>query len=468
MIESKGQNVQQNDFSQGKVSRNILSLAFPMILAQLINVLYNIVDRMYIGHIPEVSILALTGLGLTFPIITIITAFANLFGMGGAPLCSIARGAGEKERGERIMGNCFVLLLLSGVVLTVLCLIFKKPVLYLFGASDETFPYANDYITIYLCGSIFVTLGLGMNSFINAQGFAKIGMMTVLLGAVTNLILDPIFIFVFHMGVKGAALATVISQFLSCFWVLKFLISPKAIFRLTRDKMKLDGKLVKEITGLGMSGFIMAITNSAVQIVCNASLQFYGGDLYVGIMTVINSIREVLTMPVTGITNGAQPVLGFNYGAGKYLRVRQGIKFMSIVCIAYTTVVWLILMLIPETFIHIFNSDPELIREGVPSLNIYFFGFFMMSFQFSGQSAFVALGKSRFAIFFSLFRKAIIVIPLTIFLPKLFGLGINGVFLAEPISNFVGGLACFLTMMATVWRSLDPKNEPKANARTSE
>ncbi len=412
--------------------------------------------------------LALTGLGLTFPIITIITAFANLFGMGGAPLCSIARGGGEKERGERIMGNSFTLLVLSGLVLTIVCLIFKKPILYLFGASDDTFPYADDYITIYLCGSIFVTLGLGMNSFINSQGFGKTGMMTVLLGAVANIILDPIFIFVFDMGVKGAALATIISQFLSCFWVLKFLTGPKAIFRLSLSKMKLDIKLVKEITALGMSGFIMSVTNSAVQIVCNASLQFYGGDLYVGIMTVINSIREVLTMPVTGITNGAQPVLGFNYGAGKYLRVRQGIKFMSIVCIVYTTLAWLVLMMIPETFIHMFNSDPELIREGVPSLNLYFFGFFMMSFQFSGQSAFVGLGKSKFAIFFSLFRKVIIVIPLTLLLPNLFGLGINGVFLAEPISNFVGGLACFLTMMATLWKSLDPKNEPKSNYNLSD
>lgn len=448
----------KNDFSKGSVAKNIISLALPMTFAQLINVLYNVVDRMYIGHIPDTATLALTGVGLTFPIITIITAFANLFGMGGAPLCSIARGKGDQKQAERIMGNSFSLLLISGVLLTVICMLFKKPILYAFGASDQTFPYADDYITIYLCGSIFVMIGLGMNSYINSQGFGKIGMMTVALGAVVNIILDPLFIFVFRMGVKGAALATVISQLLSALWVMRFLTGEKALFRLNFKSMKPNLRIVKSITGLGMSGFIMAVTNSGVQIVCNATLQFYGGDLYVGIMTVINSIREVLTMPVTGITNGAQPVLGFNYGAGKNKRVQQGIRFMSIVCIAYTVLAWLSTMLIPEYFIHIFNSEPELIQKGVPAMNLYFFGFFMMSLQFAGQSTFVALGRSKNAVFFSLFRKAIIVIPLTIFLPKMFGLGVNGVFLAEPISNFIGGTACFVTMMLTVWPMLKESN----------
>lgn len=450
----------KNDFSKGSVAKNILNLALPMTLAQLINVLYNVVDRMYIGHIPHTAALALTGLGLTFPIITIITAFANLFGMGGAPLCSIARGKGDQKQAEQIMGNSFSLLLICGVLLTAVCMIFKKPILYAFGASDQTYPYADDYITIYLCGSIFVMIGLGMNGYINSQGFGKIGMMTVLLGAVVNIVLDPIFIFLFHMGVQGAALATVISQLLSALWVLRFLTGKKAIFKLNFRSMKLNWDIVKNITGLGMSGFIMSVTNSGVQIVCNATLQFYGGDLYVGIMTVINSIREVLTMPVTGITNGAQPVLGYNYGAGKYQRVRQGIRFMSIVCISYTVLAWMITMLIPEYFIHIFNSDPELLQKGVPAMNLYFFGFFMMSLQFSGQSTFVALGKSRHAVFFSLFRKAIIVIPLTVILPRLFGLGVNGVFLAEPISNFIGGTACFVTMLLTVWPMLKEDTNP--------
>ena len=452
----------KNDFSKGSVARNIMSLAVPMTAAQLINVLYNVVDRMYIGHLPEASTLALTGLGLTFPIISIITAFSNLFGMGGAPLCSIARGHGDHERAETIMNNSFSLLVLSGAALTVFFLVFKRPVLYLFGASDETYPYADAYLTIYLIGSVFVMVGLGMNSFINSQGFGKTGMLTVLLGAVVNIVLDPVFIFLFHMGVQGAALATVISQLLSAAWVMRFLTGKKAIYRLRVSKMKIQPKLTREITALGLSGFIMSITNSAVQIVCNATLQQFGGDLYVGVMTVINSIREVLTMPVTGLTNGAQPVLGYNFGAGQYARVRSGIRFMSIVCIAFTTAAWIILMLIPEVFIHIFNSSPELIEKGVPALNLYFFGFFMMSLQFAGQSTFVALGKSRQAVFFSLLRKAFIVVPLTLWLPHVFGLGVNGVFLAEPISNFIGGSASFFTMLATVWPMLKKREREAA------
>ena len=444
----------QNDFTKGSISGNIMRLAFPMMAAQLINVLYSVVDRVYIGHLPDASTLALTGLGLTFPIIMIITAFANLFGMGGAPLCSIARGKGDDRRAERIMGNSFAMLLISGVLLMIVCLIFKRPILYAFGASDQTFPYADDYVEIYLCGSLFVMIGLGMNSFINSQGFAKTGMMTVALGALVNILLDPVFIFIFGLGVRGAALATVLSQLLSALWVLRFLTGKKAIYRLSLKSMRLDFSLIGEISGLGLSGFIMSVTNSAVQIVCNASLQFYGGDIYVGVMTVLNSIREVLTMPVQGITNGAQPVLGFNYGAGAYGRVRKGIQFTAIIGVAYTFIAWLILMLTPQAFIHIFNSEPELIRLGVPALYIYFFGFFMMALQFSGQTVFIALGKSKQAIFFSQLRKAIIVIPLPLFLPTVFGLGVNGIFLAEPISNFIGGAACFITMMVTVWSKM--------------
>lgn len=444
----------KNDFSQGSVAKNILNLALPMTLAQVINVLYNVVDRIYIGHLPNASTLALTGLGLTFPIITIISAFANLFGMGGSPLCSIARGKGEHQRAQRIMGNSFSMLLLSGVVLMVLCFLFKEPVLYVFGASADTFGYADDYLSIYLIGTVFVMISLGMNSFINSQGFARMGMLTVLLGAVVNIVLDPVFIFLLNMGVRGAALATVISQGLSACWVLRFLTGKKTIYRLTLADMRPSFPLVREITNLGMSGFIMAVTNGSVQIVCNATLSQYGGDLYVGIMTVINSIREVLTLPVNGITNGAQPVMGFNYGAGKYTRVREGIRFTSLICILYTIAAWLLTLLFPAQFIHLFNSDPSLIEKGIPSLHLYFFGFFMMSLQFAGQSTFVALGRSRQAVFFSLFRKAIIVIPLTLFLPMVGGLGVNGVFLAEPISNFVGGGACFITMMLTVWPQL--------------
>ena len=446
-----GDSMEQNDFSMGSVPRTILRLALPMTLAQLINVLYNIVDRIYIGHLPEAST---TALGLTFPIITIISAFANLFGMGGAPLCSIARGRGDIKRAEEIMGNSFALLIMAGAALTALCLLCKEPILYLFGASADTFPYADQYVTIYVCGSVFVMVSLGMNSFINAQGFAKMGMLTILIGAVLNILLDPLFIFVLGMGVRGAALATVLSQMVSACWVLRFLTGKRAIFRLKREAMRLRFRTVKEITALGLSGFIMSVTNGLVQIVCNATLQRWGGDIYVGVMTVLNSVREVLTLPVMGLTNGAQPFLGFNYGAGQYQRVRKGMIFMSFVCIGYTVAAWVAIMLAPDLFIHLFNSEPELLAKGVPALNLYFFGFFFMSFQFSCQSTFVALGKSKQAIFFSLFRKAIIVVPLTIWLPGMFGLGVNGVFVAEPISNFIGGISCFATMMLTVWPAL--------------
>lgn len=444
----------ENDFSQGKVSSNILRLAIPMTLAQLINVLYSVIDRVYIGHIPDAAANALTGVGLTFPILSIVTAFANLYGMGGAPLFSIQRGKGEPEQAEKIMGNTFSMLVSTGLVLTVVILAFKKPLLYLFGASDVTFPYADQYITIYLCGSLFVMTGLGMNNFINAQGFGRKGMMTVLLGAVTNIVLDPILIFGLHMGVRGAAAATVISQFLSALWAVAFLSGKRASQRLRLCNLLPRPRIVKRIVALGMSGFIMAVTNSAVQIVCNATLQRFGGDLYVGVMTILNSVREMAMTPVNGLNNAAQPVMGFNYGARQYRRVREGIRFSTVLCISLTTLIWLTVVLFPEAFIRLFNSEPELVAAAIPSMHIYFFGFFMMSLQLSGQTAAVALGKAKQAVFFSLLRKAFIVIPLTLALPPLFGLGVNGVFLAEPISNFIGGGACFITMLLTIWVEL--------------
>lgn len=447
----------KNDFSKGSIVGNILKLALPMTLAQLINVLYNVVDRIYIGNLPENSTLALTGLGVGLPIITMITAFTNLFGMGGAPLFSIERGRGNEKEAEFIMGNTFVMLLIFGVALTILGLIFKEPLLYLFGASDATFPYANSYITIYLLGSVFVMVGLGMNSFINAQGFGRIGMTTVALGAIANIILDPIFIFLLDMGVSGAALATIISQFISALWIFKFLTGKKTILKLKPECFKLKAKRIKRIVTLGLSGFIMAITNSLVQIAANSTLQLYGGDLYVGIMTVINTIREMTMMPVRGITNSAQPVMGYNYGAKEYQRVRKAISFTSIACIIYTTVVWAVIYAFPGFFISIFDNNVDIVSKGIPSLRLYFFGFFMMSLQFSGQSVFVALGKSRQAIFFSLLRKAVIVIPLTLYLPRIYNLGTRGVFLAEPVSNFLGGAACYITMLLTIWRVLKKK-----------
>lgn len=450
----------KNDFSKGSVVKNIWGLAVPMTVAQLVNVLYSVVDRVYIGHLPNASTEALTGIGLALPVITMITAFSNLFGMGGAPLCSIARGAGEVKRAEKIMGNSFTLLLITGVILMAFCYLTMRPMLYLFGASDQTYPYAQAYLSVYLAGTLFVMISLGMNNFINAQGFGKMGMFTVLIGAVLNIVLDPVFIFIFHMGVYGAAAATVISQGVSAAYVFWFLRGDHVLFRLNRKDMRLDGKLVREITGLGLSGFVMSVTNGSVQIVCNAMLSRYGGDLYVGVMTVINSVREIITMPVNGLTNGAQPVIGFNYGAGEYERVRKAIRFMGASCVIFTCAVWALLFVAPQFFIHLFNSEPELLEAGVGAFRIYFFGIFLMALQFTGQSTFVALGKSRQAVFFSLLRKAIIVIPLTICLPMIGGLGVNGVFLAEPVSNLIGGVACFMTMYVTVYRKLGKKENP--------
>lgn len=441
----------KNDFSKGSIPRNILTLAAPMTLAQLINVLYSVVDRMYLGRLP--GHLALTGLGLTMPIVSILMGFANLCGMGGAPLCSICRGQGDDEEAEHILGNSFTLLLILGAAATLVFLLLKRPVLCLFGASEATFPYADAYLTIYLCGTLFVMVSLGMNPFINAQGFAKIGMMTVGLGAVVNIVLDPVFIFVLDMGVQGAALATVIAQGCSAVWVLKFLTGKRAILRLKFDCLALSARRVRKIVSLGLAGFFVNLTNSLVQVVCNTTLQAYGGDLYVGAMTIINSIREVVSMPAQGLSNGSQPVLGYNYGAGESRRVRQGIRFTSIVVVLYSTAAWAIIMLAPEAMIRLFTSEQPILDVGIPALRIYFSLFIIMSLQIAGQSVFTALGRSKNAIFFSLLRKAIINAPLTLLLPYL-GMGTDGVFVAEAVSQLIGGLACFLTMYAVVYRPL--------------
>ncbi len=442
------------DFSVGKVSANIAAQAVPLTIAQLVQLLYNIVDRIYIGHLPDIGNLALTGVGITFPITTLILAFANLFGTGGAPLFSIQRGAKSEERAREIMGNVFTMILCTSVAVMVLCYAVRTPMLYLFGASNDTIVYAESYLRIYLCGVIFSMIVTGMNGFISALGFPRTAMWTTIIGAVLNLILDQILIFGFSMGVEGAALATVISQCVSVIWVMRFLISNKTGISLKIRYMKLKVHTVKNVLSLGVSGFMQQATNCLVQIVCNVTLQSYGGDLYVGIMTIINSVREIASLPITGISSGGQPVLGYNYGAGKNDRVKQGIRFMAITGIVYTAVMWLVIELFPAVFIGIFSNDAETIELGARALRIYFMGFVFMSLQFTGQSTFVGLGKSKRAVFFSILRKVVIVVPLTIFLPMLMGLGTDGVFLAEPISNLVGGLACFLTMYFTLYRKL--------------
>ena len=443
----------QTDFSKGSVKKLVLSQALPLTMAQAVQLLYNIVDRIYIGHLEGIGDLALTGLGITFPVIVIIAAFTSLYGTGGATLFSIARGEGDTEEAQGILGNVFALLAGSSVVLFALCFAFRKQILFLFGASEQSFFYADQYLRIYLLGTVFSMLATGLNSYINAQGFPKIGMLTTVLGAVINIILDPIFIFGFSMGVQGAALATVISQAVSAVWVLKFLTGKQAIIKLRPRKARISLARTKKILALGLPGFVMQGTNSLVSIVCNNQLQSYGGDLYVGIMTVISSVREMVSLPVMGISFGAQPVLGFNYGAKEYGRVKESIRFTTVLGTAYTVIAWLIVMLIPTQLMGIFSEDSQTIVTGARMLNIYFFGFFFMAFQFSGQTAFQALGKAKQAVFFSLLRKAFIVVPLTVLLPAI-GFGVEGVFLAEPISNAIGGLAAFLTMWFTVYRKL--------------
>lgn len=441
------------DFSKGPVWKCIVAQAIPLTIAQFVQLLYNVVDRIYIGHMGEGHSLALTGVGLTFPVITLIMAFTALFGVGGVPLFSIERGRGNTERAGRIQGVSFALLLVSSVILIILGYAFHKPVLYAFGASDDSYVYAEQYLNIYLAGTVFSMTSTGMNGYISAQGFPRTGMMSTVIGAVVNILLDPVFIFVFGLGVRGAALATVISQFISALWVLRFLTGRKAVIPLTATNVTLDKRIVPDITRLGMSNFIMQGTSCAVQIVCNKTLQTFGGDLYVGIMTVANSVREIFMLPITGIIGGAQPVISFNYGAKAYKRVKDGINFNTVLGAAYTLLAWILVIAIPQFWFRMFSDDLAMMEAGVSALKIYFFGFVFMAFQFAGQSSFQALGDAKHAIFFSLLRKAFIVVPLTLILPYL-GLGVRGVFLAEPISNVIGGLASYTTMRLTVYKRL--------------
>ena len=454
MIWSKDMQSKKNDFSKGPVWKCIITQAVPLTIAQLVQLLYNVVDRIYLGHLGDGNSLALTGVGLTFPIVTLIMAFSGLFGMGGVPLFSMERGAGEDEKASKILGNSFALILCSSVVLATLGFLFSRPILFAFGASEDSYVYASRYLNIYLIGTAFSMITTGMNGYINAQGFPKVGMISIIIGAVTNIILDPIFIFVFDMGVAGAALATVISQCISAIWVLRFLFGKQSLVPIQIRNIRIRKEITKDIVQLGTSNFIMAGTNCLVQVVCNSTLQGYGGDIYVGIMTVTNSVREIFNLPVSGIVGGSQPVISFNYGAKAYDRVKSGIRFNTFVGAAYTMVAWLLVVAFPKFWFGVFSDDVQMMEVGVEMLKIYFFGFVFMSFQFAGQSTFQAVGDAKHAIFFSLLRKAIIVVPLTLLLPRM-GFGVTGVFLAEPISNVIGGLACYITMRLTVYKKIE-------------
>ena len=450
--------IHQADFSKGKVSTLILRVSFPLIIAELVNLLYNMVDRIYIGHLPETGSVALTGLGLCFPIISLISAFAKLYGPnGGAPLCAMARGKGDLKEASLVMGNSFLMSVITGFSLMLVVLVFNKPILYAFGASDLTYPYARDYLMIYSVGTIPVLVTLSMNAFINSQGFAMIGMLTVIIGAVINIVLDPILIFVFDLGVKGAAIATVFSQSVSCIFAVAFLCGRNVELRLRLQDMKLGGRRGWKIIALGTSGFTMGATNSIVQLVCNKCAFIWGGDLYVGVMTILNSVREVYNTVMNGIGSGASPVMSYNYGARNGQRTIKASNFTLVCTFTYALIAWLVIIIFPHAMAMLFTQDLAMIEASAAALKIYFFGFFFMAFQTAGQQTFVALGKAKQAVFFSLFRKVIIVVPLTILLPYLFG--INGVMMAEPISNVIGGLAAYLSMRHMVMPELKAMDE---------
>lgn len=450
---------QEKNFGEGSLAGIIMGQAIPLTIAQLVQLAYNLVDRIYIGHLGTGSSLALTGIGLTFPLMTLIIAFTALFGFGGTPGFAMARGAGNFKRAERIMGNSFMLLVISSVVLAAFFMLFCRPILYLFGAGDDSYVYAAQYLRIYLIGTPFVMLSAGLNGYINAQGHPLTGMVTVIIGAVINILLDPILIFGFGMGIRGAAIASVISQFMAALWAVAFLTGKRANLKLKPVNFRPDIRIIGNILKNGLSFFVMQGTNCVVQAVCNATLQLYGGDLYVCIMTVVNSVREVMMLPVTGLFNGSQPVIGFNYGAGKYDRVTAAIRFTTVAGFFYTLIIWLFVILFPALWFYIFSDNAETVLAGIPMLKLYFFGFIFMAFQYAGQTVFQALGDARHGVFFSLFRKIIMVVPLTLLLPGIHGLGVTGVFLAEPISNVIGGLACFITMLFTVYRKLKRKAE---------
>ena len=458
MLRTEGDTHMQNDFGNGKIWKVIFAQSVPLMFAQLVHLLYNVVDRIYIGHLESVGSMALTGIGLAFPLTTLIAAFTNLFATGGTPLFAIARGQGDEDKAQTLLSQVCGSLVIASVILFVISYVFRKPILYAFGASDASYIYADQYLKIYLWGTTAAMLSTGLNGFINASGYPRIGMMTVFLGALLNLILDPVFIYLFHMGVAGAALATVISQIASAAWALYFFINANAVYRIEAAKMMPRFSVLKEIIPLGTAGFVMQGTNAAVQIICNIALRQYGGDLYVGVMTVLNSVREILSLPVQSISQGSQPVLSYNFGAKKYSRIKEGIWVSTLVSFVYTAIAWLAVLIFPRQLISIFTNSAEMIEAGTGALYIYFFGFIFMTLQFAGQSTFTSLKCSKRAVFFSIFRKVIIVVPLTLILPAM-GFGVKGVFLAEPISNLVGGAAAFVTMYLTVYRKLPADGE---------
>ena len=433
------------DMGTGSVKKLMVQMAVPAVVAQVINLLYNVVDRIYIGHIPEIGGLALTGVGLFTPILMLLTAFAMLAGSGGAPRAAIAMGQGDKEKAEKIMANCFTVLLLLAVVLTVVFYFTAPTLLRLFGASDATLPYAVQYSRIYILGSVFVLIVMGMNTFVTTQGFAKISMLTTVIGAAINILLDPIFIFVLKLGVTGAALATILSQAISAVWILRFLTGKKTILKLQPRNMMLVPNIILPCLGLGLSSFVMVSTESILSISFTSSLARYGGDVAVGAMTVLTSINQLVSMPLSGICQGGQPLISFNYGAKKYDRVKEAFLCQFFACVGYTTVFWILLMVAPGFFAGIFTSDAALVEYTSWALRIFLAGAFSVGFQISCQQTFVALGQAKICLFMACLRKLILLIPLIFILPHFFADKAFAVFLAEPVSDILAAIITTVT-----------------------
>lgn len=425
------------DLGKESVGKLLFILAVPTITSQVVNALYNMVDRMYIGHIPEIGADALTGVGVCFPIIMIISAFAFLVGVGGSPRASIYMGKKDNDTAEKILGNCFTALIVCAIALTIIVLLFKEPLLYLFAASEDTIGYAMDYITIYAVGTIFVQLTLGLNAFISAQGFSKISMLTVIIGAVTNIVLDPIFIFLFDMGVKGAALATVFSQALSAAWAIWFLFSKHTVLRLRKENFKPSWKILAPCIALGVAPFVMQATESVLVLCFNSSLLAYGGKLAVGAMTILSSVMQFAMLPLQGLTQGGQPIISYNYGAKNAERVKKAFKLQTISCFAYAFILWALIILFPGMFVSIFTGDPALSEITIWALRIYMAAIFMMGLQISCQQTFIAFGNSKISAFLAVFRKIIVLIPLIYILPMILEDDVFAVFLAEPIADVI-------------------------------
>jgi len=449
----------EQDLGSDNIGKLMFTLAVPAITAQLVNMLYNIVDRIYIGHIPEIGSAALTGVGICFPIIMLIMAFSSLVAMGGAPQAAIAMGQQNNEKAERILGNCFTSLLIVAAALTAVFLVFGEPILRAFGASDNTVGYANDYLQIYVIGTVFVQIALGMNMFITTQGFAKISMLTVVIGAALNIALDPVFIFVFNMGVRGAALATIISQGVSAVWVLKFLTGRKTTLRIRKHGMRISPKIMLPVLALGVSPFIMQSTESLLSVALNTSLLKYGGDIAVGAYTVIGSVMQIINLPMQGLFQGAQPITSYNYGAGKLDRVKKSVRLLTTTAVIYGTLFWLALMLVPQMFVGMFTGDAELTEMTVWAMRIFLAGVFAFGFQGAFQNSFLALGQAKVSLLLALLRKIVLLIPLIFIMPLFFENRLFGVFVAEPIADITAAIVTTVSFLMWARRNLNKPGE---------